>query len=164
MWQAARLLGESEQFSEVDVYYYYKGNKAFFCGGIPTQVSESVPNVDLTREIFSADGVVLEINETEIPAADPIKTFAGDATAAQQIPAQPLAYEGHQGVAFDQNISFCSGQIGLINPNALTGFGSAGPDGTWSNETPATEWSPWQKGPPLPNATRKRECPDRTEE
>ena len=86
MWQAARLLGESEQFSEVDVYYYYKASKTFFRNGVPTQVSGPVPNVDLTREISSVDCVVLEINEAEIPAADPIKAFAADAAAAQKIP------------------------------------------------------------------------------
>lgn len=124
MWQMGRLLSATEQFNEIDVYYYYKLAKTFFRHVLPVEISAPVASVDLSREILSSDCVILEINESEIPTARPVKDFLAEALAffEQKVPSQPLAYAGYQTVAFGQELSFCLDQPNQINPHALFGF------------------------------------------
>lgn len=140
MWQTSRLLSASEQFSEIDVYYYYKVAKTFFRHNLPFQISAPVPSVDLSREILSSDCVILEINESEIPTARPVKAFVSEAASffQQNTVSLPLAYDGYQAASFNRKISFCSGQPDQIKPNALIGFNSAEPAGTLMSGRSAT--------------------------
>jgi len=66
IWRMTDLLNASRQFSEIDCFYYYKIRKKTFYDGKSRIISEPVKSVDFDREVFAADNLVLEVNESFI--------------------------------------------------------------------------------------------------
>ena len=100
IWRMTDLLNESRQFSEIDCFYYYKVRKKSFFDGKSRIISEPVLSVDFDREIFAADNLVLEINESFIPnIPNHLINFTTDAlhhAAASPNPTAPYLYENPQ--------------------------------------------------------------------
>jgi len=100
MWKLCGLLSESRQFSEIDCFYYYKLLKKTFVDGKSRVTAEPVQSINFDREIFAADNLVLEINESVIPSApNHLINFTADALEhlpAEGSPKEPFLYENPQ--------------------------------------------------------------------
>lgn len=94
--QLADLLKVSNQFSEIDYYYYYKIYRKSYADGKSRLVENPVPSIDFAREIFAADCLVLEINEGIIPTQHHLSDFLSDALKNAPVagkPKEPFRYE-----------------------------------------------------------------------
>ena len=67
IWELARQLSMSEQFSEIDFFYYYRLYKSCLVQGRPVTVRTPAIPLDFASEIFAADCLLLEMNEQAIP-------------------------------------------------------------------------------------------------
>jgi len=102
IWRMTDFLNDSRQFSEIDCFYYYKVRKKSFYDGKSRIISEPVQSVDFDREIFAADNLVLEINESFISnIPNHLDKFTTDAlqhaaTSPNPSPAPAYLYENTQ--------------------------------------------------------------------
>ncbi|MDD5349516.1 MAG: hypothetical protein PHQ12_04825 [Chthoniobacteraceae bacterium] len=82
-WQIAQEIEASKQFSEVDVFFYYKIYKAINSSIVGTRGSMRMPTgtVDFENEIYANECLVLELNETIIATQKHLSAFLDDAFA-----------------------------------------------------------------------------------
>jgi hypothetical protein len=80
-----RQLSSSSQFSEASLFFYYKLHKLSFAGGEVKVLRKPASPIDFEREVFSADCLLLEINEASaIYPEHHLSHFVADALAASQ--------------------------------------------------------------------------------
>lgn len=89
-WRVMQTFAGSEIFSQADFYYYYHQALWRASHGELVGVSKPAPPMDFAREIYGADCVVLEVNETTISSAENnITAFVPDALANLPAPGAP---------------------------------------------------------------------------
>ena len=133
------LMSISAQFTEIDVYFYYNVQKVYQRDGVTTWLP--IPKINFARDIFAADCLILEINESLLNNADTLKAFLNDALEhlpELDQPRQSFAAESYADVQFKEPISFASGKPNPIKAAALSGFSFIEPLGTWSEGNQAT--------------------------
>lgn len=116
----------SRRFSEITYLYYYHTERQMLIDGETHLVATPAPPPDFTRDIFSADALVLEANEETLPSGAPhVRAFLRDALAAA--PGLPLARAPFRGVGtwqdyqWGEKFSFVRADANC-RPTALTGF------------------------------------------
>ena len=135
----AELFSECGQFAEVDYFFYYRGNKRSYTDAGATYTPPGFP-VDFERDVFSADILVLEINEAQLSNAAFARDFVADAMSRLDTPARPrplFPASDAQAYTWGEQLRFEAGTSGEIDRRALRGFSSPEPDGTWTEGTPA---------------------------
>ncbi len=137
MWRVNQQLLASGQFSEINSYYYYKLYKACnpdIDAGIKI-VRSPTGNVDFASEIFAADCLVLEANETAILGANHLQMFLSEALS--HVPTtgdeKPFSYESYQPYRRGEALSFRAGDPLRCKDAALAGFGGSEPGGAWTD-------------------------------
>jgi hypothetical protein len=133
------LMSSSGQFAEIDVYFYYNEQKVFMRDSKTTRLP--VCPLNFARDIFAADCLILEINESLLNKADALNAFLNDALEhlpELDQPRQSFAAEAYADVQFNEPISFESGKPNLIKTAALSGFSLIEPLGTRSEGDQAT--------------------------
>lgn len=60
-WQLLEILGVSEVFSKLDIFYYYNRKTSY-----PRGYMREITRIDWQKEIFSTDVIVLEVNESKV--------------------------------------------------------------------------------------------------
>jgi SAM-dependent methyltransferase len=81
-WNLLRVFSDSGQFSETAFYFYYRQRKTLISGKRFDTVRAPALPLDFSREIFAADCLLLEINETAAVASDHyLSAFISDALA-----------------------------------------------------------------------------------
>ena len=139
MWRVIQQLVASQQFSEINGYFYYKLFKT--CNpdienGSFRVVRKPTGELNFAREIYGADCLVLEVNEQAIPDATHLKTFLRDALA--NVPKDgeraPFRFESFQPYQWGQSLSFRASDLPEMEwPKlSLTGFAAMGEDATWT--------------------------------
>jgi alginate O-acetyltransferase complex protein AlgJ len=128
------LMSISAQFAEIDVYFYYNVNKVFQRDGETTVLP--IRAMNFARDIFAADCLILEINESLLNNADALNAFLNDALEhlpELDQPRQSFAAEAYADVQFDEPISFEAAKPNLIKSAAVSGFSVIEPLGRWSD-------------------------------
>ena len=84
-WELLRQLSSSGQFSETDLFFYYKVRKSVVDNGNVRDIrGDPATPLDFEREIFGADCLLLEINEASaLYPEHHLSHFVADALAAQ---------------------------------------------------------------------------------
>ncbi len=81
-WSLIKQLSATGEFSEVDFFYYYRLSKSRAVNGELVKVRAPAAPLDFEREIFGADSLVLELNESSAPYSEHhLSAFVGDALA-----------------------------------------------------------------------------------
>ena len=133
------LMSSSAQFAEIDVYFYYNVEKVVQRDGATTFLPARPLN--FARDIFAADCLILEINESMLNNAHALKAFLNDAIAhlpELDQPRQSFGAEAFADIQFNEPISFKTVQPNLIKATAISGFSVMEPHGTWSDGERAT--------------------------
>lgn len=133
------MMSISAQFTEIDVYFYYNIEKVFQRDGATSFLP--IRKMDFARDIFAADCLILEINESMLNHADALNAFLNDEFAhlpELEGPRQSFAAESYADVQFNAPISFESVKPNLIKDAALSGFSGHEPLGTWTDGEQAT--------------------------
>ena len=89
-WELSRQLSTSGQFSDISVYFHYRLYKSREMGDHSETVRKPATPVDFSREIFAADCLLLELNESITPSPEHyLSAFIKDALAHLPDPAAP---------------------------------------------------------------------------
>lgn len=104
-------LHASGQFREINHWFYYRLHKLTCSINGVSKVRSPVPSIDLNREIFAADCLILEVNEQAIGTTGPnhLTTFLREALAhvdAGHLKQTPYLREAALDCAWDEKISF----------------------------------------------------------
>jgi len=137
-WAVAGALADSGQFSEVEMFYYYKVNKSVNPTFKPTLnvVREPTGKVDFEHEVFASDCIVLEVNEQRLTDPRHMKVFLQDAFASLENGAAKrgaFVYEGAIPYEVGKVLSFRSDAPGSPQRSWLRGFSTAEATGTWTD-------------------------------
>ena len=141
MWPVLNQLSASQQFSEIDAYFYYTLYKTCFVNGESKQVASPVTSVDFGREIFAADCLVLEVNEAAMINPQHLLRFLTDALkqlALETQGKQPFLYESLMRYQWGQELSFQRAASNLMNQKYLSGFSGIERESTWTDGPEAT--------------------------
>lgn len=128
------MMSVSAQFAEIDAYFYYNVQKVFQRDGATAFLP--IRKMNFARDIFAADCLILEINESVLNNAGALNAFLSDALVhlpELDQPRQSFAAEAYADVQFNEPISFKSGKPNLIKAAAISGFSVNEPLGTWSD-------------------------------
>ena len=144
MWRILQQLVSTQQFSEIDGYFYYKLYKSsnpniengFYRNSGINIVRQPTGEMDFQREIYGADCLVLELNEAVMIGANHLKAFLSDALS--HVPGDasqrgPFLYESYQPYRWGERLSFLGQPETEWKPSSLTGFGNSDPGGTWTD-------------------------------
>jgi len=147
MWRMLQYLASSQQFSEINSYFYYKLYKSsnpdidnsFFTKGTGI-VRQPTGQVDFNREIYGADCLILEINEVQIATSQFLKVFLKDALAnvPQEGKRGPFLFESYQPYEWNKTLSFRATDGAQIKDLCCTGFCETEDAYTWTNGPVAT--------------------------
>ena len=145
-----RQFANSGQFSEIDLFYYYKAVKAClprsfkddFYSDLDNSlaaVSKPVKSINFKREIFGSDCLILEVNEALMNDMPHLKMFLADAnkdisTASRE----PFQYESALPYGWGETISFRAQDAGRLHSGYLDGYSAAEKVGTWTDGKKAT--------------------------
>jgi hypothetical protein len=133
-------LDASGQFAEINFYRYYNLVKWTFYSGEPRIAALPVTSVDVEREIFGADCLILEVNEEWLPSQHHLNLVCAEARAVADRPLEPkpkFRYESYQEYVLGTDIPLKGKRPLPIDPY-LTGFSPAEPDLTWTDGPEAT--------------------------
>ena len=145
-------LYRSQQFSEIHWLRYYREAKEtpdfthFFGWNI---LSMPIPNLNVEKEVYPSQCLVLEVNEQQIPDPLFLRDFFDDTLNRLPGPGTPKAaypYEAFLSCRWNEPISFAAGAIpakpgvfsGLFAPEAAAAW-SDGPDTTMRLTVPSLE-------------------------
>lgn len=135
-YHIASLLGWSNQFSEIDWFFYLKLHKQSWFDGNLHRVREPAGEIDYGREIFGADALLLELNEGAMGEAKHVTTFlkrALDYLEAHPEDKRTFLYESYldckPGIPVPVSSSFPT----AAKRNAFTGFGMFTPAMAWTD-------------------------------
>jgi hypothetical protein len=130
----AKLLSESGQFAEIDHFDASRRDKCSYRDGQEVLLSTPAPPPDFAREVFSADALIIEINEAALAAPDYAQQFVDDALRFLAAPPRAraaFAAQIFETYAWGQELSFQQGAAGEADRHALAGFSGPEPAGTW---------------------------------
>ena len=142
----AEQFSASGQFSEVDVFFYYKLSKKCFVNGTLNSQKSPVPQVDFDREIFASDFLIMEINESFLDFTDDhfMISFIDDALSHLKSwngTRMPFLREGEQHMAYQpgHKISFRADDHPFGHArDCLSGFADCETGATWTQGPIAT--------------------------
>jgi hypothetical protein len=140
----ASQLSASGQFSEINHYFYYTFYKSTYFEGGWRVVASPVKSIDVERELFGADCLIVELNETLALYPRYMNLLFDDTLEARSHldsrPSEPkprFRYETYKEYEFGTDIWLKTESAAAITPY-LTGFFPPEPTGTWTNGTEAT--------------------------
>lgn len=82
-WKMLELLDDSRQFSELDLYFYYRSSQRCRTDGEWHEIGKPTPFINFATDVFAADALVLEVNEQVLYQPAPhLVDFLHDALAA----------------------------------------------------------------------------------
>jgi hypothetical protein len=133
-------LSASGQFAEINFYGYYKQAKWTFSSGIRRLAALPVTSIDVEREIFGADCLILELNEASMHFPKHLNMFLADTRSLEGRPSEPkprFRYETYKEYELGTDIWLKTESAAAITPY-LTGFFPPEPTGTWTDGNEAT--------------------------
>ena len=133
-----QLLQLSNQFSEIDMFFYLKIHKQTWIDGVMHIAREPAETLDYGREIFSADCLLLELNQGAMNGAFHLVAFLNRALAYLD---ENVIGTG-RGFSFESYLDCQPGRMvpttrefsSEAKPLAFTGFGPPEAVGIWSFE------------------------------
>jgi hypothetical protein len=135
--KVAKMLQAGGQFEEIDWLRYYDGEKFLMLGqGAPFLLSPAPRKVNVAREVFAADNVVLEVNEQFLMNPWHLENFFHDVLPrlpAPSAPRRPYLYESALPCTAGKTLSFAGGSSVATNRIFWSGFSDPEPRGTWTD-------------------------------
>jgi alginate O-acetyltransferase complex protein AlgJ len=108
IWQVMSQISHSRQCQEVDGFYYYDRYKKSYVDGEVVEVISPIEKVDFSREVFGADALIYEVNESTIAVNNNGQRFLQDAlNYLAQAPLQkaPFSYAKWRPYRWGEKIS-----------------------------------------------------------
>jgi hypothetical protein len=136
----ADQLYASGQFAEINLYFYYNLARWNYSAGGWKIAASPVNAIDVEREIFGADCLILELNEQVAPWPQHLPPLLADTRSHLGPPANPkpgFRYESYQEYELGTDISLKLESASATTPY-IGGFFAPEPTGTWTDGHEAT--------------------------